>query len=187
MYKIDILESENLKLMPYTTTLADYSFMLHKKSSYSIMDDYDSASDELFKEKINRYLNTDTFGWVVWLKKYAVKVGLVYYTHVIPNFSAIIHPILDREGYKKYLQMRNGDTGITIKVMEESSKLSIAYVMSKFNLIKITGGFFEHNLPAISLCKRLGFKEEGVLRNDALKNNKLINVRMFSLLREEVT
>ena len=95
-----------------------------------------------------------------------------------------MHPILDREGYKKYLQMCNGDP--RVKVMDEASVVTIRYVIKKFNLVKITGGFFEHNLPAINLCKRLGFKEEGLVRNDAIQNGKLVNVKLLSLLKEEV-
>lgn len=184
MYKIEPIETENLKLMPGTSLDNEYALVLHRANSYSIMDDTDRVSGDNFRNKINQHLNTDTFGWSIWLKKYTQKVGIIYYTHVIPNFSAIMHPVLDKEGFRKYLSKCNGDP--RVKFMDEASAISLKYVMKKFNLVKITGGFFEHNLPAINLCKRLGFKEDGIMRHDAIHEGKLINVKVLSILKEEV-
>ena len=184
MYKIEPIESENLKLVPYTTNLFDYIFMLHKKNAFSIMDDYDMSSDEQFKHKMNDFLNTAGFGWICWAKKFSQKVGIIFYSHVSPGFSAIMHPILDKDGYRKYISLCNGEPRTAI--MDEMTILANRYVMTKFNLVKITGGFFEHNTLAINQCKRLGFKEDGCLRNEAIQGGKLVNVKLLSLLREEL-
>lgn len=61
----------------------------------------------------------------------------------------------------------------------------IHLAFDRFNALKIYGEVLDFNLSSIQLHQRLGFKEEGILRQHFLLNNKYHNVYCFGLLRGE--
>ena len=86
MYKIETLENEKILLRPHTVNEEEYCFLLHKDSDYYIWDDTAALRDrESFRIKIRSSLNTDTLNWIIWIKKYAIRVGIIYYTHIVPG------------------------------------------------------------------------------------------------------
>lgn len=54
-----------------------------------------------------------------------------------------------------------------------------------FNLHRIEAETTLDNIPSINLLKKFNFKEEGVLRRDRNFRNKVIDIRMFSLLKDD--
>lgn len=185
MYKIDTLESINLILKPYSTNDCEYVCKVHAQNDYFIWDDLDNPKNSNnFIDKMNQFLNTNSFGWVCWLKAYNIRVGILYFTNVLPELSAMVHPISDRDGYRNYLKSCNGN--VRIKIMQEAVMISSKYAFSFFNLLRITGGFFDYNFPAINLCKSVGFKDEGVIRNGTRHNGKIVNIKLLGLLKDEI-
>ena len=53
----------------------------------------------------------------------------------------------------------------------------------EFGLVKITAHVFPHNPASARVLDKCGFEEEGVLRKHFLKDGKLIDARLFALLR----
>lgn len=185
MYKIDILESTNLILKPYSTNDSDYVCKVHSQNDYYIWDDLENPhSTAAFRDKMNLFLNNNTFGWVIWYKTFTLKVGVLYFTNMISGLSTMIHPISDRQGYRDYLKLCNGNP--RIKIMQEALSIACPYVFNKFKLLRITGGFFDYNTLVIHLCKNIGFKEEGLIRNGTRHNNQIVNIKLLGLLKEDV-
>ena len=44
---------------------------------------------------------------------------------------------------------------------------------------------FAYNIGSCRVLEKAGFQYEGTLRNNAVKNGKVIDMKMYSLLREE--
>ena len=88
-------------------------------------------------------------------------------THGTAEFSLLIGPEFHRKGY--------GRAGL-IELLK--------YGFKNYPLNLIFGETFEGN-PARHLFRKLGFVEEGFLRQRYFKNGKHINSIMLSMLREE--
>ena len=67
----------------------------------------------------------------------------------------------------------------------ESSMLLLEHGFSKLNLNRIWLGVHEHNELAIKLYTRLGFVEEGCLRQSFLRKGVYSNLKIMGLLSEE--
>jgi RimJ/RimL family protein N-acetyltransferase len=161
----------------------DYITGLHRLASRSVFDDIERDSIYVFKDRIKQAVDVDTLGWVCWMKEPVVRVGIVYFSNVILGVNAIFHPILDVGGYRNYVKS-NGS--IRIRVMDEASLVAIRYVFSNLKLQRITGAYFVYNKLMINLCKRLGFREEGIIRHGTKVDGKPVDMIIMGLLREEV-
>lgn len=67
----------------------------------------------------------------------------------------------------------------------EASIAVIGYAFSELNLRKIKLSSFLDNLSALNLYNRLGFKEEGILRQEIFKNGFFKDVLLMALLKED--
>lgn len=67
----------------------------------------------------------------------------------------------------------------------EAYCLALEYAFDRLNLRKLWGGCREDNFPAVMALKRVGFVQEGRLREHILRNEQAYDVIMFGLLREE--
>jgi UDP-4-amino-4,6-dideoxy-N-acetyl-beta-L-altrosamine N-acetyltransferase len=61
----------------------------------------------------------------------------------------------------------------------------LQYAFEHLNLHKLYCEVLEDNTIALSLYKKFGFKEEGVLREHIFKNGTYVNVVVLSMLEEE--
>jgi RimJ/RimL family protein N-acetyltransferase len=68
----------------------------------------------------------------------------------------------------------------------ESYKLFIPYLFGKYNLHKISLEVLSTNQRAINLYKKLGFKFEGIKREEIYKNGQWIDSIIMSILESEV-
>tara|TARA_B110000008_G_scaffold222479_1_gene223072 strand:- start:31 stop:633 length:603 start_codon:yes stop_codon:yes gene_type:complete len=64
-------------------------------------------------------------------------------------------------------------------------KLLLAYAFSELNLLRISGGCNSNNIPMIKTFKRLGYMQEGRLRNADLINDKYSDHLYFGILKNE--
>lgn len=182
--KTIILEDNNIILKPYSTNDMDYVINLHNKKANSVFDDIDKPNSTIsMKDKINLSLNTDTLGWICWLKEPQLRFGIVYFSNIIPNINALFHPISDMQGYKKYILSKSA---MSIRLMDVASRLALKFALDSLQLQRISGVYFVKNLPIINLCNRLGFKTEGILRNGTRLNNIPQDTIMMSLLPGEL-
>jgi RimJ/RimL family protein N-acetyltransferase len=59
------------------------------------------------------------------------------------------------------------------------------HAFEHFGLVKITAHVFAHNPASARVLETCGFQEEGLLRKHFLKDGRLIDARLFALLRGE--
>lgn len=66
----------------------------------------------------------------------------------------------------------------------EATEKFLSLIKKKFDFHKIYLHVAESNLPAIKLYKKLGFKEEGILKDELLRESKFINLIRMAYLYE---
>ena len=71
-------------------------------------------------------------------------------------------------------------------IMTEAVKQVCKYVFEKSDILRIYAEPFAYNTASCRVLEKAGFQYEGTLRNNAVKNGKVIDMKMYSLLKEEV-
>ena len=70
-------------------------------------------------------------------------------------------------------------------IMTEAVKQICEYVFAKSDIIRIYAEPFAYNIASCRVLEKVGFQYEGTLRSNAVKNGKVIDMEMYSLLKEE--
>ena len=70
-------------------------------------------------------------------------------------------------------------------IMTEAVKQICDYVFKNSDILRIYAEPFAYNTGSCRVLEKAGFQYEGTLRNNAVKNGKVIDMKMYSLLREE--
>lgn len=68
---------------------------------------------------------------------------------------------------------------------EEALRLILEYAFINLHMERVTIDHFEKNKIAASLYEKVGFKNEGLMRNAGKKNGKYVNLQLKSMLRAE--
>lgn len=71
-------------------------------------------------------------------------------------------------------------------IMTEAVKQICEYVFSKSDIIRIYAEPFAYNIASCRALEKAGFQYEGTLRNNAVKNGKVIDMKMYSILKAEM-
>ena len=71
-------------------------------------------------------------------------------------------------------------------IMTEAIKQTCNYVFDKSDIIRIYAEPFAYNVASCKVLEKAGFQYEGTLRKNAVKNGKIIDMKMYSLLRNEI-
>lgn len=58
------------------------------------------------------------------------------------------------------------------------------YVFSKSDIIRIYAEPFAYNSASCRVLEKAGFQYEGTLRSNAIKNGKVIDMKMYSKIKE---
>lgn len=69
-------------------------------------------------------------------------------------------------------------------IMTEAVKQICEYVFNKSDIIRIYAEPFAYNIASCRVLEKAGFQYEGTLRNNAVKNGKIIDMKMYSLLKK---
>ena len=69
---------------------------------------------------------------------------------------------------------------------KEASKLMLRFLFDQYPIQKCYGRCLEEHPVTAKLLINLGFKQDGVLRNEIYKNGEFKNVLLFSILRNEI-
>ena len=88
---------------------------------------------------------------------------------------------------------RTADTGLMIGRKDfwgkglafESWSLMIEYAFNRLSLRKIIAGALVDNVASVKVLKKLGFKEEGVFRQEAFVDGKYLDGIRMGIFREE--
>lgn len=70
-------------------------------------------------------------------------------------------------------------------IMTEAVKQICQYVFSESDIIRIYAEPFAYNAASCKVLEKAGFQYEGTLRRNAVKNGKVIDMKMYSLLKDE--
>ena len=70
-------------------------------------------------------------------------------------------------------------------IMADAVKQICEYVFKNSDILRIYAEPFAYNIGSCRVLEKAGFQYEGTLRNNAVKNGKVIDMKMYSLLREE--
>ena len=68
---------------------------------------------------------------------------------------------------------------------EEALRLILQYAFINLHMERVTIDHFEKNRVAAALYDKVGFTNEGLMRNAGKKNGKYINLQLKSMLRAE--
>ena len=71
-------------------------------------------------------------------------------------------------------------------IMTDAVKQICEYVFENSDILRIYAEPFAYNTGSCRVLEKAGFQYEGTLRNNAVKNGKVIDMKMYSLLREEL-
>ena len=70
-------------------------------------------------------------------------------------------------------------------IMTEAVKQICEYVFLKSDIIRIYAEPFSHNIASCRVLEKSGFQYEGTLRSNAVKNGKVIDMKMYARLRAD--
>lgn len=71
-------------------------------------------------------------------------------------------------------------------IMTEAVKQICRYVFDKSDIIRIYAEPFAYNAASCRVLEKAGFQYEGTLRNNAIKNGKVIDMKMYSLVKSDI-
>lgn len=71
-------------------------------------------------------------------------------------------------------------------IMTEAVKQICEYVFCKGDILRIYAEPFAYNAASCRVLEKAGFQYEGTLRSNAVKNGKVIDMKMYSLLKTEM-
>ena len=70
--------------------------------------------------------------------------------------------------------------------MTEAVRQICEYVFSESDIIRIYAEPFAYNIASCRVLEKAEFQYEGTLRSNAIKNGKVIDMKMYSLLNTEL-
>ncbi len=70
-------------------------------------------------------------------------------------------------------------------IMTEAVRQICEYVFSESDIIRIYAEPFAYNIASCRVLEKAGFQYEGTLRSNAVKNGKVIDMKMYSLIKNE--
>ena len=88
-----------------------------------------------------------------------------------------IHYCTAEMGY--YIAEEYWGKGIMTKVVKEVCK----YIFENTDIIRIFAEPFAYNIASCRVLEKAGFELEGILRNNAIKNNKILDMKMYSIIK----
>ena len=71
-------------------------------------------------------------------------------------------------------------------IMTEAVKQICEYVFANSDIIRIYAEPFANNIASCRVLEKVGFQYEGTLRSNAVKNGRVIDMEMYSLLKAEI-
>ena len=91
-----------------------------------------------------------------------------------------IHRLTAELGY--YIAEEYWGKGIMTEAVTQICK----YVFSESDIIRIYAEPFAPNRASCRVLEKAGFQYEGTMRSNAVKNGKVIDMKMYSLLKQEI-
>ena len=71
-------------------------------------------------------------------------------------------------------------------IMTEAVRQICKYVFNESDVIRIYADSFAQNRVSCRALEKAGFQYEGTMRSNVVKNGKVIDMKMYSLLKQEI-
>ena len=71
-------------------------------------------------------------------------------------------------------------------IMTEAVKQICEYVFNNSDIVRIYAEPFAYNTASCRVLEKAGFQFEGILKSNAVKNGKIIDMRMYSLIKPKI-
>ena len=68
-------------------------------------------------------------------------------------------------------------------IMTEAVRQTCAYVFAQSDIMRIYAEPFAYNTASCRVLEKAGFQYEGTLQNNAVKNGKVLDMKMYALLK----
>ena len=69
-------------------------------------------------------------------------------------------------------------------IMTEAVKQACGYVFANSDILRIYAEPFAHNTASCRVLEKAGFQYEGTLRQNAVKNGQVIDMKMYAITRQ---
>ncbi|HLR20357.1 MAG TPA: GNAT family protein [Staphylococcus sp.] len=177
MFKTKVNENISLKILEERDAqtlfnLVDHSrdylgewlpFVKFTKTAYD--------TNQFIKSALQQFVENDGFHCGIWYKGELIGVIGLHYINWLNKKTSI--------GY--YINQSYQGLGI----MTECTKFFIDYCFNEINLNRIEIQTSINNIKSQNIPKKLGFTQEGILREDEKLNGKFYDSYVFSLLKSE--
>lgn len=77
-----------------------------------------------------------------------------------------------------------GESFWNMGIATEAVKKICGYVFGNTDIIRIFAEPFSYNAASCRILEKNGFRFEGILRSNAVKNGKILDMKMYSLIKE---
>lgn len=126
---------------------------------------------------------SEIFVWTVYTKEEYPKFSGFIYLSNVSNYMVSIHGIMD-DDFSKSLSKE--DKASKPSYAEDALRSLIDHCFSK-GVNRIETDVCQSNRKALALDKKVGFVQEGILRNVVIKDKGFENLVILSILKEEYT
>ncbi len=168
-----MLKNDVVTLKPIS--LNDSEFILGLRNDLEIADQFFSDVP-LYDIEHNNWMktrNSNDLDFIIIENQTQKKAGRIYitqidYRHQKGEYGIVLHP-----------EFRGKNLAC------EASSLLLHYVFNNLPLNKISLEVFKDNLKAIKLYKKIGFVEEGLMKEEFFKNGTFKDILKMRLLKSE--
>ena len=113
-----------------------------------------------------------------------INCSILYREQLVGNIALM--------GINKKFNIKRGEIGYWLDgsfqkrgIMSKAALKMIAIGFERLELNKIVIRCDKNNINSCNVARRLGFREDGLLRGEAVVNGKIVDMRIFSLLKGE--
>lgn len=147
---------------------------LYEKFSKYLYDDYFLESKMSSVDAVIDLIEkTSPFFWVIVDKNSSRMAGFVFLDNWVGSkfkvYSAEITTCFEPEFWGKYTKM--------------CAKKFIKFCFKKYKINKMKALVFPQNFKVRTLLKKSGFKSEAILKSETLKNGKMQDIEVFSIIK----
>ena len=147
---------------------------LFKRFSAYLYDDYHLETEDILEATISLIESCREYFWVIIDDETRDLMGFAYLENLIGGGGKIHSAEVTTCFYPRYW-------GNSTKV---AAKKFIKYCFKKIKLKKLKALVFEQNFKTKAILKYVGFKKEALLKGETLKNGKMQNIVIYSILKK---
>ena len=131
--------------------------------------------EEVVREFVERSNEKDKLQYTICLKPEGRPIGRVYISRIDPHSDSMDITRI----YIADEELRGKGYG------EEALRRILEHAFIAMHMERVTLDHFLKNKPAAALYEKVGFKDEGILRNAAKKNGRYYDLQLKSMLRND--